>query len=235
MALKLHYWAIRGVVEPVKTLAEYTGTKYEVDQLEWGFPKAKWFEMKQAQIKDGFHFANLPYMVDPKNLIHAKTPLSESDAMMLYIIQHSGRQDLLTPQTKMVETAQIHSIFKDIFFLISRPCYDAPDQSKMVEILKANYKNVVNGKLLGISEKIDGGNWLFGEKISWLDFIFAEMLEKIIDQGKELDCVNFKECGGEEGFQIYLDRFLALDKIREYRLSERFSQRPYNNMTAIWR
>ena len=57
--MKIFYWKIRGLKEPLVTLAEYLKVPYE---LVYYTEMSKWLEDKAKLQEEGFYLANLPYI-----------------------------------------------------------------------------------------------------------------------------------------------------------------------------
>ncbi|KAG9328114.1 hypothetical protein JZ751_016329 [Albula glossodonta] len=80
MTMKLAYWDIRGLAQPIRLLLEYTGTKYEDKFYSCGeapnYDKSCWFDEKHTL---GMDFPNLPYLEDGDRKI------VQSNAIMRYI------------------------------------------------------------------------------------------------------------------------------------------------------
>lgn len=63
--LKLGYWKMRGLAQPIRYLIEYTEHPYEEDVFEQGpapdFSTASWISKKNEV---GLNFPGLPYLID---------------------------------------------------------------------------------------------------------------------------------------------------------------------------
>lgn len=80
----LGYWKIRGLAQYIRHLISYTGIQFEEVLYEG---QEKWF--KEDKEKLGFDFPNLPYLID------GDFKLTESAAIAKYVINKSGKTDLL--------------------------------------------------------------------------------------------------------------------------------------------
>ena len=78
--LRLGYWKMRGIVEPIRLLLHYLEVDYKEEMYELGdapdFSRDNWLNVK---FKLGFDFPNLPY------LINGDFKLTESSAIIRYI------------------------------------------------------------------------------------------------------------------------------------------------------
>ena len=65
--LKLGYWKIRGLAQPIRLMCEYGELAFEDVQYELegppGFSGAAWGDVKQTL---GLDFPNLPYLIDSR-------------------------------------------------------------------------------------------------------------------------------------------------------------------------
>ena len=79
--IKVGYWAIRGLVEPIHMFLEYKGVKYEkrVYTIETA---NEWFG--NDKINMGIDFPNLPYLTD------GDVKLSQSNTIMKYLEKKYG-------------------------------------------------------------------------------------------------------------------------------------------------
>ena len=81
--IKLGYWGIRGLAQPIRLLLAYTGLEWEnvayVDPTQWHGND------KQTL---GLDFPNLPYLID------GDFKLTESSAIERYVVERSGKTEL---------------------------------------------------------------------------------------------------------------------------------------------
>jgi glutathione S-transferase len=83
--LKLGYWKIRGLAQPIRFLLEYLAIPYEDKQYTIENHK-EWFEQDKQNLN--IFLPNLPYVID------GDFTLTESAAIQAYVIRKSGRVDL---------------------------------------------------------------------------------------------------------------------------------------------
>ena len=81
--MELGYWKIQALAQPIRILIHYLDLKH-TDTTYDAFDK--WFSIKD---KLGFHFPNLPYIID------GETKITESSAIPLYIAQKAGNKEIL--------------------------------------------------------------------------------------------------------------------------------------------
>ena len=84
--IKIGYWKLRGRAQIPRLLLSYTNTPFE----------EKWYDFSNGQewrandkLNLGFDFPNLPY------LIEGDFKLTETKAIIQYIIKKSGNKELL--------------------------------------------------------------------------------------------------------------------------------------------
>ena len=67
-----------------------------------------------------------------------------------------------------------------------------------------------------------------------VDFIFAEVIERMKDMESDLGIELFSQF---TNYEAYFQRFIAIPQIAEFRASEEFMKRPYNNPKSnpIWK
>ncbi|XP_029511454.1 glutathione S-transferase Mu 3-like [Oncorhynchus nerka] len=214
MAMKLAYWDIRGLAQPIRLLLEYTDTKYEDKFYTCGeapnYDKSCWFDEKH---KLGMDFPNLPYLEDGDRKI------VQSNAIMRYIARkHNlcGESDDEKVRVDILENQAMD--FRNGFVIL---CYTDFDK------MKPGYTERLPGTLKQFSEFLGTRKWFAGDKITFVDFIMYELLDQhIMFDSKCLD--NFKN------LQELVDRFEALEKIAAYMKSSLFRKTPVNNKIAKW-
>lgn len=80
------YWRLRGLAQPIRLLLAYTETPFQ--EVVYDFAeKQRWFDEDKKNI--GFDFPNIPYLID------GELKLTESSAIMKYLVKRSGKNELL--------------------------------------------------------------------------------------------------------------------------------------------
>ncbi|KAM7404603.1 hypothetical protein PAMP_011936 [Pampus punctatissimus] len=214
MTMKLFYWDIRGLAQPVRLLLEYTGTKYEDKFYVCGeapnFDKSCWFDEKY---KLGMDFPNLPYLEDGDRKI------VQSNAIMRYIARKHNMCGETEDEKVCVDIMENQAMdFRNGFVMM---CYSDFDK------IKPGYLERLPGTLKQFSDFLGDRTWFAGDKITHVDFIMYELLDQHrMFQPTCLD--DFKN------LKDLLDRFEALEKIAAYMKSNRFMKTPVNNKMAKW-
>ena len=206
------YWSIRGLAEPIRHILEYTGTPYSQKKYttleEWSKDK----------VSLGLEIPNVPYLIDgDKNV-------TESDAIIHYIILKSGHKELLgKTDDEIVNLAIVRGVLYDIRGAMVSTIYN-PDYSKLID---AVLKDRVHPKLENL-EKFSasrGGDGLIGTGLTYIDFVLHEV-------SQALDTMEDKVFDKYPTLKKIVDRVHAEPKIQEYLASDRFQARPFNNFSA---
>ncbi|XP_053173183.1 glutathione S-transferase Mu 3-like [Scomber japonicus] len=214
MTMKLAYWDIRGLAQPIRLLLEFTGSKYEDKFYVCGeapnFDKSCWFDEKQ---KLGMDFPNLPYLEDGDRKI------VQSNAIMRYIARKHNMCGETEDEKVRVDIIENQSMdFRNGFVML---CYADFDNRK------PKYLEMLPDVLKQFSDFLGNKKWFAGDKITFVDFIMYELLDQHrMFQPTCLD--NFKN------LKALLDNFEALEKIAAYMKSNRFMKTPVNNKMAKW-
>ena len=224
MTLNLYYWPLRGLNEFLVTLLEYIGVEYNHHKIN---TSEEWAARKTELLSKGFDFPNLPYIE------HNGKYLSESLAIMFYIAQTFGKTELLPTAEEMARFVQLNGVISDINSVTVTHAYGSAN----LEAFKANIATALQRhgpKFPALLKLATSQQWLLGDnRLSILDFKFAELLEKLRDQDTEVGLGGY---GVDlKGFDAYLDRFLSLPKVKEYRASSKFQARPYNAFYGVWK
>ncbi|KAM9475312.1 glutathione S-transferase Mu 4-like [Clarias gariepinus] len=214
MAMKLAYWDIRGLAQPIRLLLEYTGTKWEDKLYSCGeapnYDKSCWLNDK-AKLK--MDFPNLPYLEDGERKI------AQSNAILRYIARKHNLCGKTEDEIVRVDILENQAMdFRNGFVML---CYFD------FESKKQSYLEALPGILKQFSDFLGERKWFAGDKITFVDFIMYELLDQHrMFEPKCLD--NFKN------LRDLLDRFEALEKISAYMKSNRFMKTPVNSKMAKW-
>ncbi|KAK7135817.1 hypothetical protein R3I94_014479 [Phoxinus phoxinus] len=214
MAMKLAYWDIRGLAQPIRLLLEYTGTKYEEKFYSCGdapnYDKSCWFNEKE---KLGIDFPNLPYLED------GDTKVVQSNAIMRYIARKNNLCGETEEEQVRVDIMENQAMdFRNGFVQL---CYGDFDKTKSC------YSEKLPGTLKQFSDFLGDRKWFAGNKITFVDFVMYELL----DQHRMFD----QECLDDyKNLRCFLDHFESLEKIAGYMKSSKFMKTPVNNKMAKW-
>uniref|UniRef100_H2ZQB3 glutathione transferase n=1 Tax=Ciona savignyi TaxID=51511 RepID=H2ZQB3_CIOSA len=215
--IRLGYWDIRGRGQSIRLMLEYLGLDY--DEIRYPRGDAPEFDCSiwlADKFKLGMDFPNLPYLID------GDTRITESWAIM----KHLGYKDnLLVPGNKEQQTRcnMAEGVLEDFRVRFARLCYN-----QNFENLTSEYLEYMHTKLNYLDKFLDGSKWLVGAKLTYVDFLFCEILDQIR--------ICFPGCLESYGHVTpYLARFDALERIASYRASDRYRKFPVNSKIAGWR
>uniref|UniRef100_A0A8C1TZK7 glutathione transferase n=3 Tax=Cyprinus carpio TaxID=7962 RepID=A0A8C1TZK7_CYPCA len=214
MAMKLAYWDIRGLAQPIRLLLEYTGTKYEEKFYSCGeapnYDKSCWFNEKE---KLGMDFPNLPYLED------GGTKVVQSNAILRYIARKHNLCGETEEEQMRVDILENQAMdFRNGF---AQLCYGDFDKNKPC------YNEKLPGTLKQFSDFLGDRKWFAGHKITFVDFIMYELLD--LHRMFQPECLD-----DYRNLRSFLDHFESLEKIAEYMKSGKFIKTPVNNKMAKW-
>jgi glutathione S-transferase len=156
----LGYWKIRGLGQFLRLLLSYSGLDFKEVQYD---NQEKWFNEDKVNL--GFEFPNLPYLID------GDFKLTESSAIAKYIINKSGKTDLLGKNSQ--DEGHVNNIIgvlndglKDIRALFWNKDY---------ETLKVELLEKARPKFNYIKEFVGDRQFALGY-LTLADFYLAEML-----------------------------------------------------------
>ncbi|XP_050693196.1 glutathione S-transferase Mu 2-like isoform X2 [Eriocheir sinensis] len=209
MAPLLGYWKLRGLAQYIRTLLEYTGTKYE-EKLYLFDSEPSWPDDK---FNLGLDFPNLPYYID------GNVKLTQSAAIMYYI----GRKNNMIGKTDE-EKMYVDMLVNQAVDMRMRYAYLVNDSD--FEEKKPKYLNEDLPKTLKmLSDYLGDKTWVLGDQITIPDFIFHEVL--IINLDLDKRCLdNYKN------LQVYIKRFEELPTIKKYLASPRLIKSPVSGPLA---
>ncbi|CAK8678999.1 unnamed protein product [Clavelina lepadiformis] len=217
--LVLGYWDLRGRGEALRCVLEYLGVEYEDKRYKLsGEPPnidgSSWFGVKAQMNLD---LPNLPYIID------GDVRMTQAWAILKYLAR---KHTILFPKTEeeIRSCDMLEEVGRDLALPFYTLCYNHEDFDEA----KKKYFGETLPKLLDLLEKFLGSsNWMIGDKMTYVDFFFCEVLDDI--QLMTSDCLD-----KHQGIKKYVERFYALDKIVAYRQSDRFKKWPIVAPFAKW-
>jgi len=203
----LGYWGIRGLAQPIRLMLEYTGTEWE----------DKVYTAQDAWLKDkpvlGLDFPNLPYLFD------GDVKLTQSRAILRYVARkHNLEGDTDEEKARVDLAGEEISDFRSAYTGL---CYN-PD----FENLKTGFLEALPTKLEAFSKFLGKGKWLAGDKLTFVDFLFYELLDQLLIFAKAAFFVPYPN------LVDYHLRFENMEPIAAYRASPRFIKLPLNGPSA---
>ncbi|CAO2599713.1 Glutathione S-transferase Mu 7 [Lemmus lemmus] len=215
MPMLLGYWNVRGLAHAIRLLLEYTDTSYEEKRYTMGdapdFDRSQWLNEK---FKLGLDFPNLPYLIDGPHKI------TQSNAILRYIARKHNLCGETEEERILVDI--LENQLMDNRMMLGRLCYN-PDFEK----LKPGYLEQLPGMMRLYSEFLGKRPWFAGDKITFVDFIAYDVLER--NQVFEPKCLE-----AFPNLKDFISRFEGLKKISEYMKTSRFLPRPVFTKMATW-
>ena len=177
----LAYWDVRGLAQPLREFARYVGLKFTEHRYSSVDPSLPvddpnriaaqasadtYWMFKERELSEGNHFVNLPeiqWIVDEKHTDH----LTESEAIFLWMVQKSGRQELI-PQTMAdrIRYTQLEGVIKDIATQLRTPCYTEKTLESLKKTLEEKYQSLAKSKLKGLWKILEHYDWIMGDNIT---------------------------------------------------------------------
>ena len=156
--------------------------------------------------------------------------ISESIAIMNYIAEKSGHKNMIPASQNMTKYLQYHGLIWDLGIKFGILAYFQPN----MESFKKAYEGSSDAffKLRQLDTHLASSPWLLGDKISILDFLFADHIERYCDIEKDIGVEIVHKM---ENLQAYLKKYWKLDAIKAFRASDRFVARPYHGPAAVWK
>jgi len=230
MTIQVGYWNIRGLIGGVRLMLEYAGadwneTFYEAHLKEGGdradftnWDRTEWTNVKAtAEFQDGFAFPNLPYLVD------GDVKISQSTAMLKYIARKFDIGQKLN-DTESWRVDQAADQIVDVRGGFVGLCYGFRTPFAQRETY---CENTLKPQLKQLDRYMTGNNFVAGETLSYVDFMFWE----ILDHMELFDASLFN---GLDNIKAFKKRFAELPKIAAYISSDKFMRGPCNNKMAFW-
>ena len=245
----LSYWDSRGMGQPIRELAKYLNISFTDHRYSSPDPNLSddlpekiaqkesansyWIK-KEKNVAQGNYFMNLPE-IEFSNENGEKETLSESEAILLWLIKKSGKIELL-PQgfDEQIRYAQLNGIITDINRLLRMPCYTQKTIEELRKNLSETFINLAKYKLRGLAEILGTDQWLMGDRQTVLDFKFADLVSYAIAIEKELELQGGFSAMENGVFRGYLGEYRKIPEISQYLKESDYIFRPYNGRRALW-
>lgn len=162
--IRIGYWKIRGLAQPIRYILAYCEHPWEEDVYEQGnapnFSIEQWTNKKNTL---NLPFPNMPYM------IAEECNLTDVHAIMIYIATKFC--DEVVPQTAedKARADQLYSLMKEVKSAITGPCYVGTE--------KVQLKEQVKEKMAPLVTTLGKKDYLVGDSLTYIDFIFLELCE----------------------------------------------------------
>ncbi|KAL5516285.1 hypothetical protein EMCRGX_G001572 [Ephydatia muelleri] len=216
MTLKLGYWDIRDLAQPIRLLLKYTNTEFQnVFYSEGPPPDYNEDEWKAVKFTLGLTLPNLPYLID------GDVNITQSNAIMRYIARKHNLCGRTEEEMIMVDMLENEAMDLRNGFVLDF-CYN-PN----MEAMKPDYLKLAKSRLQKLASVLGNKPWFVGDEITFPDFLLYERLEqhRLFDPSLFNDFPNLL---------TFLHRFEALPAIKSYMASKEFMRYPVNGYGAQW-
>ncbi|XP_062522388.1 glutathione S-transferase Mu 4-like [Corticium candelabrum] len=216
MTMKLGYWDLRGLCQPIRLLLAYKGEQFEEKRYEVkdAEKRKEWQEKDKLKTGLDLPFPNLPYLID------GDRKLVQSQAILYYL----GRKYNMCGKTEDERVRVDVSLHQALDL---RRSFTSLSFASDFADKKPDYLQKLPTVLQGFVDFIGGRKWLAGDELTISDFHFYEQLAQhlILDPS----CLDkFPR------LQEYVANFEGLPAIKAYRASSIFIKRPINSPFATF-
>lgn len=129
--IKLGYWKIRGLAQPVRYMLEYIEHPWTDEFYEQGdapqFSIESWTSVKNNL---GLDFPNMPYLIDEE------IKITDTLAIMVYLATAYEPELLGTTVNEKARVDMLYAQIKDVKSAITGPCYVGTDPEMLKETAK---------------------------------------------------------------------------------------------------
>jgi len=216
--IKLAYWKIRGLAQPIRILLGYTDTEFEDIRYECDDAPphacAEWAKDKENL---GLDFPNLPYLFD------GDIKITQSNACLRYIGRKNkldGESELEKSRVDMMESQAMD--FRNIWVNF---CYGGTKET--LETRSVAYrKKCHDNYLIRFENFLNSKTFFAGDKVTFVDFPMYELLTQHLHFDAAL-------LDTYPNLKAFLKRFEELPKIAAFLKSDKCFKGPMNNKQAI--
>jgi len=211
--LKLGYWAIRGLAQPIRLLLTYLNVPFTETRYD-GKNRDNWLKEKHTL---GLQFPNLPWLVD------GETKITQSHAILNYVTRSYGPHLSGSSIVAQAEVDTLLGVAVDFREKFTSLCYNS-NYAQLVGNFQSEYLPSIL-KQLSTYLQSKGNVYFTGSKLTVADFIFYEVL----DQNRIMTPKAYEPV---PNLTAFLNRFEQLPRISTYLKSKEFISRPINNVMA---
>lgn len=225
--LRLGYWKIRGLAQPIRTLLRHLNVAFADELFEQGdapsFSREAWLSVKPSLDVD---YANLPFLLD------GEVRMTQSQAILRYVARVYGAgTDLYEgPPARLAAVDATMEQTVDFRNSYTRVAYGSAPFEALAD-------TILPGFLAGFERvlvRAGGGGFICGA-LSIADFTLCEVLDGVQHMVSEL-ATGGRERDAFKSFPAvaaYKARFDAL--VAPGRAAPSFIERPFNNKVAVWK
>jgi len=208
---KLGYWNIRGLAQSVRLALAYMEVNYEDVIYPDKEGDESWNNVKPTL---GLESPNLPYWIDDKE------KLTESKAILKYVVRKYNSALLPTDISKLVKIEQVEGLLQDIDLNFAMSVYTDTEMANNM------FQTRVPGKLESISKFLGTNKFLLGNEPTYVDFLLYETLHR-------LSTYRPKYLEGHANLSQFVESFEKLPEIAKYMSSPAFIKAPCYSRHAV--
>jgi len=215
MTVKLAYWDIRGLAQPIRYLLEVGQVPYEERRYICGpapdFDKSDWLNEK---FKLGLDFPNLPYLIDGDKKI------VQNLAIMRYLARKCNLDGKSEQEKIQCDVIEQHRA--DLRTVWGRLCYNPQFEKE-----KAGYLEQLPKWLKAFSDSLGSRPYFAGDRLTYVDLLVYEIMKQNVVFSK----VSFADV---PNLVQFIERIEAIPQMVKYMKSGKFIKWPFNNHMASY-
>ena len=239
--LKLGYWKIRGLAQPIRTLLRFLDVPFDDELYEQGdapsYSREAWLSRKAAL---GLDYSNLPYLIDAGGDMPARPPvrLTQSAAILRYVARvfGAGRGLYEGSPAHLAAVDQALEQAVDLRNQYTRVGYGSAPFEAFADTVLPGFLGGFEAVLSRAPTGSDSGAWLApGDGPSIADFVLGEVLDGVQTMVSELAGASGREPNAFKAFPYvaaYKSRYDSLTAAG--REAPGYFSRPFNNKIARW-
>jgi len=155
--MKLGYWDIRGLADPIRFLLHYKKVAFE--DKRYAFTSGEW---QKDKFNLGLDFPNLPYLFD------GDVRITQSTTILRYLAE-KYHLDGKTPEEKL-KVSLVEQQIIDLRWMLIRSCVFEEDLVKA----RVEFSKTAPVQLKLIEKFLGDRKFLVGDSLTYVDFLFSE-------------------------------------------------------------
>ena len=217
--VEVWYWKIRGKGTLITDFLAALNVPFTLNS----FQEMEVYGKFKMEVLKEYSSVNLPLIRDPNN---GNKYVAETSAILQYIANQYKQDAGASSIEELPDFLILKGAIEDCFTgVLSRNLYGSKEKELLKEkVLATRARHAI--KWGNFEKMLETNDWLFKNRFTYLDVMFATMIEILTTMETELDFKYFTE-SERKSFLAHMNRLTDIEGVKKWRNSDKFSKRPY--------